>query len=87
MPTCSSYKVECPLKVKDFITENEMATYVYTVIAQPIAKNAPSFCVMVFGTDNKFDYNDVLNRYSLFIIKLSFYFIFNFFFVYYSQFY
>lgn len=62
MPKRLSFPADCPLKVQQFVNDNNIAHYVYTVIAQPIAKNAPSFCLTLFGTDNHFDYNDVLNR-------------------------
>lgn len=44
--------------------EESVADYAYVVMAQPLSNNCPSFCISVFGTDNKFTYSDVLSRWE-----------------------
>ncbi|KAK4882222.1 hypothetical protein RN001_005541 [Aquatica leii] len=42
--------------------EESCACYAYTVMAQPLDDKAPSFCLAIFGTDNKFSSETVLTR-------------------------
>ena len=47
-----------------FLTGNKAKyTYLYTV--HPLTEGLPSFCLMCIGTDNKFTYLDVCNRWKL----------------------
>lgn len=41
------------------------------IMAQPIKIGAPSFCLSIFGTDNKFTAENVLTRWNLIKQKLS----------------
>lgn len=38
--------------------------YAYAIMAQPLSPSAPSFCLSIFGTDNRFTYEDVLKRWE-----------------------
>lgn len=40
------------------------SNYAYTVMAQPLSNSAPPYCLVVFGTDNRFDSNDVSKRWK-----------------------
>lgn len=65
MPIKQAFPVDCPLKVQEWIKNCEIASYVYTIMAQPIISNAPSFCLLMFGTGNKFNFNDVGRRWQV----------------------
>lgn len=60
----SQFPADCPAKVQETIAQTKMSTYVYTVMAQPICQNSPAFCLQMFGTDQKFSFLDVLNRWN-----------------------
>lgn len=64
MPKIGQFLADCPAKVCETINSSKMSTYVYTVMAQPLCENAPTFCVQMFGTDQKFTFLDVLNRWQ-----------------------
>lgn len=34
-------------------------------MAQPLTDNAPPFCLSIFGTDNRFNYSDVISRWNI----------------------
>lgn len=50
--------------IKDFFLNNAMSTYVNVIVAQPIKDGAHPFCIASYGTINKFDTRDVLNRWD-----------------------
>lgn len=33
-------------------------------MAQPLSKTAPAYCLVIFGTDNRFNANDVRERWE-----------------------
>lgn len=43
---------------------NPRSTLVYLILAQPMKDNVEPFILQVFGTDNKFKTNDVLQRWQ-----------------------
>lgn len=45
-------------------TSVNTATLVYIIVAQPLKRNVPSFVLSIFGTDNKFTSDQVLNRWQ-----------------------
>lgn len=47
------------------------STYVYIVMAQPLALNVPPFILQLFGTDNKFKSPQVLQRWKHTIKELK----------------
>lgn len=51
--------------------QKSAATYVYMVMAQPLACHAPPFILQLFGTDNKFKSRDVLARWKYTIEELK----------------
>lgn len=53
-----------------FLNEHSISTYLTVVMAQPIG-NAPPFCLLVFGSDNKFTTNDVINRWNHITLQLK----------------
>lgn len=48
--------------------ENSTASYVNVVMAQPLIRGIPPFCLLIFGTDSKYSSSDVAKRWS-FIVK------------------
>lgn len=40
------------------------ATYAYVFVAQPLIPGSHSYCVSLFGTDNRFTYKDVIQRWQ-----------------------
>lgn len=64
LPKTGSYPATSAQVIAQYFEENTPASYVYCLIAQPLADNAPSFCLALFGTDNKFTANDVKARWK-----------------------
>lgn len=50
---------------------SEIASLVYVVMAQPIMDHAPPFILQVFGTNNKFTSNNVMQRWKHTIHELE----------------
>ena len=69
MPISSSFFATSTKVIKDFFLNNISALSLYTIMAQPLDPHAPSFCINLFGTDNKFSTEDVLKRWD-FTVKL-----------------
>lgn len=49
--------------VEHFTNETPVATFVNTIMAQPIS-NAPPFCLLIFGTDGKYNAHSVSKRWK-----------------------
>lgn len=45
-------------------SKEPQSTLVYVVLAQPLMPNVPPFVIQIFGTDNKFNTENVLQRWS-----------------------
>lgn len=43
---------------------NTIATFLNVVMAQPTAKNIPAFCLLIFGSDNRYSAQDVVKRWK-----------------------
>jgi len=48
--------------IGNYFQTNMKANYSYVITAKPLRDSAPSFCLSVYGTDNKFNYSDILRR-------------------------
>lgn len=57
-------------KIKELM-KLPQSNLVYIVVAQPLKSNAPPFILQIFGTNNKFKTNDVLNRWRTTEIQLK----------------
>lgn len=55
---------------KHFIQHNSISAYVNIVVAQPLC-NAPPFCLLIYGSDNKFSSLEVLNRWRTITTQLK----------------
>lgn len=62
LPKPNSYEAKNASSIQQAFTDGKMANLVYTIMAQPVHPNSPSFCLCVFGTDNKFTSETVLKR-------------------------
>ncbi|XP_046409390.1 uncharacterized protein [Neodiprion pinetum] len=64
MPKCKSFMATSPKVMEETMQNIPIASLAYTIMAQPLQKNAASFCLCIFGTDNKFTAEHVLNRFQ-----------------------
>lgn len=57
--------------VNHFINGTTPASFVNVIMAQPVTtKNVPSFCLLIFGSDNKYTSEDVSNRWDFIVAEL-----------------
>ena len=56
--------------VKHFSNEHSISSFINVVMAQPIG-NATPFCLLIFGSNNTYTTNDVINRWSYIINQLK----------------
>ncbi|KAJ1518841.1 hypothetical protein ONE63_011545 [Megalurothrips usitatus] len=61
-PVPSSFPATSAAVMANYIINGALAKIAYVVMAQPMQLSAPSFCLVVFGTDNKFLAEDVAMR-------------------------
>lgn len=47
-----------------YFQNNEKANYAYVIMAKPLEDKSPAFCLSIFGTNNKFNFEDVINRWN-----------------------
>lgn len=64
MPITFSFYPQTANEIEYQIRQNQKSTIVYLVLAQPMLDNAPSFVLQVFGSDNRFKSENVLNRWK-----------------------
>jgi hypothetical protein len=64
LPVVSFFKVNSAREMKHFIDKYQMPGNLYAVLATAMAVNSPTFCLCVFGTDNKFDADTVVRRWD-----------------------
>lgn len=64
LPTKNSYIATDPKSMEYFFLNSSRSTNAYVIIAQPLVDKAPSFCLAVYGSDNKFLYTDILKRWK-----------------------
>lgn len=69
LPCVGKYPATSARTISKYFEENTVSNIAYCLIVQPIAPNAPSFCLALFGTDNKFDYADVSHRWEWMVGK------------------
>lgn len=62
MPKPLTFKASSVEKIiEHFISNNPTVTYVFTIMAQPLAK-VPPFCLLIFGSTNKYTAESVARR-------------------------
>lgn len=63
MPITSSFVASSLNEIEKHM-KNQPSTLVYLIIAQPIKSNSPPFVLQIFGSNNKFSTEDVINRWK-----------------------
>ena len=64
VPSCDKYIASSAKKIQNFFETSARSNYAYVITAQPLSYDAPAYCVSVFGTDNKFTAQEVLQRWE-----------------------
>lgn len=64
LPVVDSFKAVSFTSIEKMFTESKIAKYAYVYMAQPLAKNIPPFCLACIGTNNKFTFETVLQRWE-----------------------
>lgn len=60
MPIAFSFPARnAPEILSHFTKGNQASAFINVVMAQPIVKNAPAFCLLLFGSNNAYSSNDV----------------------------
>lgn len=58
--------------VGHFEQKNEISSLVNVIMAKPVGtKSTPAFCLLLFGTDNKYTAEDVANRWNFIVDQLK----------------
>lgn len=71
MPIACSFLADSIEQINAHHENNPLSTYLYVYMAQPLAVHSPSFCLSIFGTDNKFQSPDSWNRLKYIIEKVE----------------
>lgn len=73
IPIKHAYVVKSAADIESFLKDTSInkATLVYIVMAQPLKQNVPPFVLSVFGTDNKFKADQVLQRWKFMEAELA----------------
>jgi len=64
MANVNAYLATSANTIGQYFKNNEKANYAYVIMAKPLHENAPTFCLSIFGTNNKFNHKDVINRWN-----------------------
>lgn len=70
LPISGTYEATSARKIQESFETGTISSLAYVIIAQSLAHNASSFCFSIFGTDNKFFYDDVLKRWVYIVESL-----------------
>lgn len=65
-----TFRAESAERMKEYLGR-PLSTLVYIVVAQPLKEKTPPFILQIFGTDNKFNANDVSKRWAHTIDELK----------------
>ncbi|CAH0562941.1 unnamed protein product [Brassicogethes aeneus] len=63
-PITGKYVVNTLSDIEIALKEGTISNNAYVFMAQPLAEHTPGFCLGIFGTDNRFNYKDVLKRWN-----------------------
>lgn len=69
-PKIFSFTAESPESIRKYI-DSPQSTLVYIIVAQPLNRHSPPFILQIFGTNNTFKTDDVLNRWKFTIADLN----------------
>lgn len=59
IPESEKFIASSAAKIEQHFLSEKTASLAYTIMAQPLEKDSKTFCLCIFGTDNKFNYNQV----------------------------
>ncbi|KAJ8669513.1 hypothetical protein QAD02_000772 [Eretmocerus hayati] len=62
MPIPGSFPATTVRHIEKMFENARRSTLLYVYMVQPLSPDAPSFCVLMYGTDNKFTASDSINR-------------------------
>lgn len=71
LPQCYSYLARNEDEIKRHVNNRNRAKLIYVIMAQPMSENCPPFPLLLFGTNNKFNTTDVLNRWKFITQELK----------------
>lgn len=64
LPLIASYPATSAAQIESYFANGVASSNVYVIMAQPLVSGAPSFCVAMWGTDNKFNSLQVQQRWK-----------------------
>lgn len=67
----NNFYVNSVKDIENAFSKYDVGCNAYVYMAQLLIDNAPAFCLTVFASDNKFNYNDVLTRWMFLKDKLE----------------
>lgn len=70
LPKMFSFLATSESTIKQLM-EMKQSSLLYTIVAQPMKENAPTFILQLFGTDNTFETKDVTKRWDYTIKELK----------------
>lgn len=72
MPIAFSYPARnAPEILSHFAKGNEASAFINVIMVQPIVKKAPAFCLLLFGSNNKYSSSDVARRWTQITLQLA----------------
>lgn len=72
MPIAFSYPARsAPEILGHFSSGNEASAFINVIMVQPIEKKAPAFCLLLFGSNNRYSSSDVARRWSYIAFQLA----------------
>lgn len=64
LPETKTFLASSSAAIQHYFETGIKATYAYVFVAQPLTPGSHSYCVGLFGTDNRFTYKDVIQRWQ-----------------------
>lgn len=64
LPQSNRFIASSSSVIQEYFQEGVKSSYAYVIVAQPLTPGSPSYCVSMFGTDNKFNHKDVIERWK-----------------------
>lgn len=61
----NAYLVTSATTIVNFFQKNDKANYTYVIMAKPLQDTSSAFCLSIYGTNNKFTSEDVINRWNV----------------------
>lgn len=63
-PTTNNFYVNSIEDIRTAFQNETLSNNAYVFMAQPLVDKAPAFCVAIYGSENRFDHNSVLQRWK-----------------------